>query len=180
MDSSVLFLHLHVTAWGIFLNTYFKESNTALVVSRALSGVSVILSTPYTLPVSPVPAELTLCTATWLQAPGAAPQSTTLCPGCKSRNLSSISISLKALRHRKFCWWAALTYGSLSCRSTQRCPAGVLLLNFFIRQHEEWSPLLWRRDHHIVLTEREVMCSVQPTAPAWNDNPRLVKDKLCA
>jgi len=41
--------------------------------------------------------ELTLWTATWLHAPGAAPQSMTLKPGFRSLYLSSISISLKAL-----------------------------------------------------------------------------------
>ena len=92
--------------------------------------------------VSPVPAELTLCTATWLQAPGAAPQSTTLWPGWRSRNLSSISSSLKALLQRKLSAWEALTYGSLSCRSTQRCSAGVLPPSFFIRRMEVWTYLL--------------------------------------
>lgn len=111
-------------------------------------------------PVSPVPAELTLWTATWLQAPGAAPQSTTLYPGCKRRNLSSISSSLKALLHRKFWAWDALTYGSLSCRSSQRCSAGLLLFNFFIKHSEECRDLLCGDKRHIVLTVRgHVMCA---------------------
>lgn len=51
-------------------------------------------------PDPPVPAALTLCTATWLHAPGAAPQSNTRRPGCRMRCLASTSRSLKALRHR--------------------------------------------------------------------------------
>lgn len=101
---------------------------------------------------TPVPAELTLCTATWLQAPGAAPQSTTLYPGCRRWNLSSISSSLKALLHRKFSACDALTYGSLRCRSIQRCSAGVFP---FVKHDEEWRSLL-KRHRHIVLT---VTCS---------------------
>ncbi len=104
---------------------------------------------------SPVRAELTLWTATWLQAPGAAPQSTTLYPGCKSPNLSSISSSLKALLHRKFWAWEALTYGSLSCRCTQRCSEGVFPFSFFIKHTEECRDPLCTRKHHIVLTVRD-------------------------
>lgn len=48
----------------------------------------------------PVPKALTLSTATWLQAPGAAPQSRTQSPGRRIRCLSSISSNLKALRQR--------------------------------------------------------------------------------
>lgn len=98
---------------------------------------------------SPVPAELTLWTATWLQAPGAAPQSTTQYPGCSSLNLSSISSSLKALLHLKFCAWEALTYGSLSCRCSHRCSAAVLAFSFFIKPSEEWKHLLWKEKVHI-------------------------------
>ena len=43
--------------------------------------------------------ELTLCTATCVQLPGAAPQSITYWPGESKLNLSFISISLNALRH---------------------------------------------------------------------------------
>lgn len=104
----------------------------------------------------PVPAELTLCTATWLQAPGAAPQSTTLNPGCKTRNRSSISSSLKALLHRKLCTCDALTYGSLKCRFSQRCSAGVfpfslLWGDFFIKHKDTWRHLLCWSKHHILL-----------------------------
>lgn len=48
----------------------------------------------------PVPKALTLSTATWLQAPGAAPQSRTESPGRRTQSLSSISSNLKALRQR--------------------------------------------------------------------------------
>lgn len=103
---------------------------------------------------SPVTPELTLWTATWLQAPGAAPQSTTVYPGCKSLNLSSISRSLKALLHRKFWTWEALTYGSLSCRRSQRCSAGVLPFSFFIKHNEKCRYLLCKENIHIVITMR--------------------------
>lgn len=45
----------------------------------------------------PFPVLFILCTITWLQAPGAAPHSTTIWPGFSILTLSSISISLKAL-----------------------------------------------------------------------------------
>lgn len=99
----------------------------------------------------PAPAELTLCTATWLQAPGAAPQSTTLYPGCKILNLSSISKSLKALLQRKFWACEAFTYGSLSCLFTQRCSAAVFPFSFFIAFNEQWKHLFWTERVHIFL-----------------------------
>lgn len=154
--------HIYQTVWWyLSMKSWIWHSLIKTWKSQALQTASVLYYTVwcpcyFVHPcVSPVPAELTLWTATWLQAPGAAPQSTTLYPGCRSLNLSSISSSLKALLHRKFWAWEALTYGSLSCRCSQRCSAAVLLfVNFFNKHREEWRDLLWKEKHHIVLTEQ--------------------------
>lgn len=100
---------------------------------------------------SPARAEFTLCTATWLQAPGAAPQSITLCPGFKTRNLSSIWSNLKALLHRKLSVRAAFTYGSLNCRCNQRCSAALLPFGVFIKHDEEWRHLAWMYRRNIAV-----------------------------
>lgn len=138
----------------------YHTFQSAVSITAWVFTVAVYLSI-----LSPVPAELTLWTATWLHAPGADPQSTTLYPGCNTLNLSSISSSLKALLQRRFCAWVALTYGSLSCRASQRCSAGVLPFNFFIKHKDEWTRLLCTETNHIVVYWT-VMCPMPECACA--------------
>lgn len=135
--------------WIMFLFVCFyvclcnprKNKSSIIAVTRKTMREHLLERAPWVISLrlcssSPDRAELTFCIATWLQAPGAAPQSTTLCPGFKTRNFSSICSSLNALLHRKFSFRDAFTYGSLSCRCNQRCSAALLPFGVFIKQSE--------------------------------------------